>query len=684
VLGKRYQLGPRLGTGVNATVFEAVDLQLERPVAVKVLHPSALVEPTMVRRFRAAAQTLAGLSHPNIVAVYDFGQEDLRGVATPYLVMELLTGGSLRSLLDRGRTLTPSQALLVGLDACRGLDHAHRRGLIHGDVKPSNLLFGEDRRLRIADLALSRLISETNGQQVSSMDLAGARYVSPEEALGLGLTDRSDVYALALSLVESVTGIVPFAGDTTVATLANRIDKLLPVSADLGPLASVLDKAGRPSPAERSTAAEFGRALVQTAEKLPRPTPLPLVTGGPSLFEPQPGKETTSELTRFRDPTGAGLRPTEAVAVTDPTSPTEMVGSAGAAPSPRDPSGQVRRPPRSGDPTGPVARPRVVQLDETGGIRVDAVDDAPSRRKGALLVLLLVVGAVAAVVLGVIAFQRLTVPNYDVPALVGLDEGQAQNLIAGNGWDVEVRRERSDEQPQGAVFRTEPVEGESLKKGSTFVMYVSDGPTLSELPEITGLTIDQATIELTNVGLFLEVVENRPDETIPPGTIISWSVPEQPSLVVGDEVVKGTTIGLVVSAGPAPRVIEDYTGLTFEDVSARLAAAGLVVERAPDEFHPSFPAGVVIAQSVAPGESVERGSTVRVAVSLGPDLVTIPPLFGLDINQATTALQGAGLNVGVTSGNVLGGKVATSTVGGQPAIPGQQLARGAAIDLLFF
>lgn len=684
VLGGRYQLGSRIGTGVHSTVFEAVDLQLERVVAVKIMHPSAMADPTMLRRFRAIAQTLAGLSHPNIVAVHDWGQEEIRGISTPYLVMEHLRGGSLRSVLDRGRTLSPSQALLVGLDACRGLDHAHRRGLIHGDLKPSNLLFGEDRRLRVADLGITRLVAEVNGDPATSMDLASARYVSPEQALGQPMDARSDVYSLALTLVEAVTGQVPFSGDTTVATLGNRIDKLLPVSADLGPLASVLERAGRPNAAERFTVAELGRALVQTAEKLPRPAPLPLVAGAPSMFEAPPGKETTSELTRFRDatggvptavdPSGSTTRPVARVEADQPTGDL-----------PREPSGATRRPAstRTGDPSGSVARTRVVNVDDTGGIRLDEPESGPSKRR-ILLIVALVIGLITASVLGYVAFQKLTVPSYDVPDLVGMQEGAAQNLIANNGWEVQVVRERSDEQPADAVIRTEPVAGTSLKKGETFVLYVSEGPTLSPLPEITGMTTDEANQALADVGLFLQVAEERPDENVPLGTIISWSVAEQPSLVAGAEVVKGTAVSAVVSAGPPLRDIADYTGQVFTDVKAQLEAAGLVVEQAGEDFSPTYPAGAIIAQSVAPRSQVERGSTIRFAISKGPDLVTMPAVFGLDAATAAATLDAAGLTVGTASGNVATGKVATASVNGQPAVPGQSFNRGTPIDLLFF
>ena len=292
VLGGRYRLLAPVGTGASATVFVADDVQLQRRVAVKILHPSLAEDAAFLKRFRAEAQAAAALSHPNVMAVYDWGQDGETTGATPYLVLEYLGGGSLRAMLDRGRQLSPSQALLVGLEAARGLDYAHRRGLVHRDIKPANLLFGQDRRLRIADFGLARAIAEAAWTEPDGVVLGTARYASPEQARGLAVDGKTDVYSLALTLVEAVTGQVPFAADTTVATLMNRLDKLMPVSADLGPLASVLERAGRPEPAERYDAGELARALVQAAEKLPRPAPLALV---PTLVPPgSPASDDTT------------------------------------------------------------------------------------------------------------------------------------------------------------------------------------------------------------------------------------------------------------------------------------------------------------------------------------------------------------------------------------------------------
>jgi len=281
VLGGRYRLVAPVGAGASAQVYLADDVQLRRQVAVKVLHPALSGDPTFLKRFRAEARAAAALSHPNVMAVYDWGEEEDLSDYGPYLVLEYLGGGSLRSMLDSGRLLNPSQALVLGLEAARGLEYAHRRGFVHRDIKPANLLFDEEGRLRIADFGLARAIAEAAWTEPSGVVLGTARYASPEQAQGKAVDGKSDVYSLALVLIESVTGKVPFSSDTTVSTLMSRIDALLPVPDSMGPLRSVVERAGRPDPLERYDAAELGRALVGTAERLPRPAPFPLVPQKP-------------------------------------------------------------------------------------------------------------------------------------------------------------------------------------------------------------------------------------------------------------------------------------------------------------------------------------------------------------------------------------------------------------------
>ena len=292
VVAGRYQLGPRRGSGVDAAVFDAFDLVDQRVVAIKVVHPDLSSAEGFERAFRLAAEHGASIRHPNIAEIYDWGADQWNQRKAMYVVVEHLGGGSLREYLDRGRTLSPSQALVVGLDACKALDVIHRQGLVHGDIRPSTLVFGDDERLRVTDVGFGNVIGDALWAERAHVSNALAMYASPELAEFGVHGPKGDVYALCLTMLESMKGSVPFAGDSTVATLSNRVGRLMPVSADLGPLAAVLERAGRPLPEDRYSAAEFGRALVQAAEKLPRPAPISLpnvgLFGDPSNSMPRP------------------------------------------------------------------------------------------------------------------------------------------------------------------------------------------------------------------------------------------------------------------------------------------------------------------------------------------------------------------------------------------------------------
>jgi serine/threonine protein kinase/beta-lactam-binding protein with PASTA domain len=665
VLGARYRLIAPVGTGASATVYVADDVQLQRRVAVKLLHPSLAEDAAFLKRFRAEAQAAAALGHPNVMAVYDWGQDGEASNATPYLVLEYLGGGSLRSMLDRGRQLSPSQALLVGLEAARGLDYAHRRGFVHRDVKPANLLFGEDRRLRIADFGLARAIAEAAWTEPDGVVLGTARYASPEQARGLAVDGKSDVYSLTLTLIEAVTGQVPFAADTTVATLMNRLDKLMPVSAELGPLASVLERAGRPEPAERYDAGELARALVQAAERLPRPTPLPLV---PTLVAPGvPGPDDPTLVTVA---SGAGADDL-----------TTLAGS----------GGRSGTPPTAGPsaPTAEIPRPAVPVV--VGGVAVDerpsppggeppartiydGERDRPRRKIGGFIAVIAVLVLAALVAAGFVLFQRTRTSSHDVSSLVGLPRAEALNRIAEFDWKTDIQHQRTDAQPFDYVYDQNPTAGK-LKEGGTLVLYVSDGPILHALPDISQQ--DQATAQgtLATMGLALNVAAQQYDEAVPAGSILAWSVGGTPN-PVGQQVPTGTGIDVVVSQGPAPRTIPDLVNHSFDETNAALTGAQLQVQQLEPQFNDTVAAGNVIALNPGPGTQVPRDAVVQVVVSKGSETVPLPDLKGQTVAQAKATLESLGLALGGTSGPPEAPVLATSPPAATP------VKRGTAIYLL--
>jgi serine/threonine-protein kinase len=606
VLGGRYRLMAPIGTGASASVFLADDVTLRRRVAVKVLHAALADDDAFLRRFRAEAQAAAALNHPHVLAVYDWGHDDL-----PYLVTEYLGGGSLRTMLDRGHRLTPSQALLVGLQATRALDYAHRRGFVHRDVKPANLLFGEDGRLRIADFGLARALAEAAWTEPAGAVLGTARYASPEQARGESVTGRSDVYALALVLIEAVTGSVPFAADTTIATLMARVDRPVPVPAAMGPLSRALERAGRPGPDERPDAAAFGAALMACAGDLPRPAPLPLAPVGVVDVD-----LTVDE----RDPTLLPPpTPSERPAATAVVDPTPM-------PPPGRPSRRERR----------DARQRAKRDRQLEGLK-------RSRRRWPLVVVavLLVLGATGA---GAATWLADRVPTHPVPSLLGRTRDAATDAAEANGWVVRVTTTRRDGTAAGEVIGQDPRPGTELEEGEPVTLVVSLGNTLVVVPRgLRGQTREAAEAALTGAGLVVGTVVTQHSEDVPDGVVLD--VEDVP-----DRLERGTSVDLVVSSGPEPRVVPSgLGGGRYDDAAAALEAIGLVPVRV-DRFDGDVPAGIVIGTSPAPGTTVERGAEVAVAVSIGPPLVEVPAVGGLTLGQAVAALRTAGLAPGSVAG----------------------------------
>ena len=615
VLGGRYRLLAPIGTGASAHVFLAEDVSLRRRVAVKVLHPALADDEGFVRRFQAEARASAALSHPNVMAVFDWGDDG----ETLYLVCEHLGGGSLRAVLDRGHRLTPSQGVLVGLEAARGLDYAHRRGLVHRDVKPANLLFDDEGRLRIADFGIARALAEAAWTEPAGAVLGTVRYAAPEQVRGASIDGRADVYALALVLVEAVTGEVPFAADTTLATLMARLETPLVAPESMGPLQAVVEHAGQPEPGVRPDAAGFARALEAAAHDLPAPRPLPLA--GSVVAD-----DTLQVITRDRTSVGP------------------------VAPS---------RPPAAGPPAE-------LPPDAAGDYLEGQLDGRRRRRRWPWVLLALLVTALAGVG-GAYGWVQAHVPTHQVPRVENLTEQQADARLRPLKFKVRKQRKLLDGTTPGQVTAQDPDAGASRKEGSTVTITVSLGPTQVRVPGLAGLDQAAATAALAGAELKVGTVTPRADENTTKGIVLDWS-PKATKLP------KGTAVDLTVSDGPAPRTIGDLTRKTFADAAAALTAAGLAPTRS-DQFSSTVPAGQVIGTAPAAGTSVPRDSAVTVNVSKGPDVVRVPSVGGLSVDAGVAKMQQNGLSVS----NVFGPpnrRVFTTLPGA-----GATVARGSGVDL---
>lgn len=685
IVAGRYRLGPRLGSGVDIAAFEAFDEQLQRMVVLKVVHPDLGDAPQVRREFRATMAVAAGVTHPNIAAVHDFGTDQWGAREVLYVVTERFAGGSLRDILDRGRLLAPSQALVVGLEACKALDAVHRAGLVHSNVRPATLVFGDDRRLRLVDVGIAQLLASVGGG-ASAADSDRVRYASPEQALGMPIEAKSDVYSLCLTLIESLSGGVPFESDSAVATLANRIDKLMPVSADLGPLAAVLERAGRPLAADRYTAAEFGRALVQAAEKLPRPAPLPIIAG--TLF----GGDSTGPVAAPAAAAPAAAAPAAPVAAAPttvvPVATTAVpvattVIEALPANSPLRTS-QSRSKHGRGAPPQPQPsavtkmQPTVEYIDDDADLDEYPEPPAPAGRLRTLLVVGLLVLAAAG---GTLAWYLSKPEKVTVPELAGIEEAVALNQIVGD-FSATIEPEPSETVETGQVIRTDPAAGVSVEKGSSLTLFVSSGPAPRVLPELKGLTLAEATEQLADIDLVISEGTPVYDDVLEEGKVVSWLVPDSPALVAGGTVTKGTTVQVVLSQGPNPQPVPDLTGQTFDEATATLAAAGFGITKGDDVFSPSVAAGMVAEQDPAVGGSVQPGDPVTVKLSKGPELVALPDPTGLNHEGLLAALQSAGFTVGKVTGSASKGFLRYQ-VNGVVAAAGATFPKGTIVEIFY-
>ncbi len=599
VLDGRYALGRALGTGASGTVYAADDLDLGRHVAVKVLHEALAGDPVFVERLGVEARTVGGLQHPSILTVYDWGVD-----GSAYLVTEYLAGGSLRSLLDTGRTLSHSQALVIGLEVCKALDHAHQMGVVHRDLKPANLLFSQDGHLKVSDFGLAGALAETSRTDIFVEGIVGtARFASPEQAKGQPLDGRSDVYALALVLVEAVTGHLPFVEDTLLGTLRARRRRDVPVPASMGPLGPAVARAGSVDLANRPTAAEFGRLLLEAAPARARPEPLPLV--GPGEIGAAPLSGEVPLVPKSRPPEEP--KPERTVGPTRRlpwaiVAALMVVGAVlgGAALW----QGSQEEVPRVPLLVGADEDEAAATLTEAGWRVESRYERRDGTNEGQVLATEPGFGAELAedgTVLLVVSLGPTRVP---VPTgLVGHTLAEATRLLEQASLEVGTVSEAHDEALEAGVVLEVLAVAEELAPWSGVDLIVSAGAAPRTVP--VGLVegpADEAVAALNALGLEVVVTEAN-DEFVPAGSVVSLEPGSD------TEVPRGSTVAVVVSLGPVPRAVPGVVGLELVAAEARLAAAGfrvIEVVGLPEEGEPA----PVASQQPAGGEEISPDQRV--------------------------------------------------------------------------
>lgn len=637
VFNGRYELHRRLGRGGMAEVFLARDLQLDRPVAVKVLFTEYANDPAFVARFRREAQAAANLNHPNIVSVYDWGQEH----GTYYIVMEYVDGPTLAELIRRDGAVDPERAIDIADDVASALGHAHARGVLHRDIKPGNILISSTGRTKVADWGIGRAMDAAADENLTQTGavMGTATYFSPEQAQGLPLDPRSDLYSLGVVLYEALTGAPPFQGDSPVAIAYKHVhEQPRPVrvanSAVPAGLEAIIDQLLAKDPAARYASADSLRA----------------------------------DLRRFRE--GAPLEAaTRAVPRVGAAAATGDIGATQAIPAAQ------------------ATRAAAAYRDHTRALAAEqaAFEEPPEKRSSpaflvALVLLLLVLAGLLYLLarqVGVFDDGGSEVAQVEVPTVVGQHVDIARQTLEDLGFEVEVEpMEVTDPAQVDIVQEQEPAGGILAEEGSVVTLRVG-AQELIQVPDLSGSTPDAAEATLRAAGFTGSLVPvEEPSEDVEAGLIIRTEPP------AGSEVAVNGEIRLIVSSGPPPVAVPAVSpGDCDVDAYRNLLADNDLRFTTAQEPSDAVEEGCIIRTDPPAGTEVEPGTRVTIVVSSGPAPVEVPDVMGLGRQAAVDRLAQAGLQASVTTRPARNGEPAGVVVDQNPR-PGAERERGDTVTII--
>ncbi|MGW2925767.1 Stk1 family PASTA domain-containing Ser/Thr kinase [Streptomyces fungicidicus] len=620
VLDGRYRVEARIAVGGMATVYRAVDTRLDRVLALKVMHPSLAADRSFVERFIREAKSVARLAHPNVVQVFDQGTEG----TYVYLAMEYIAGCTLRDVLRERGALQPRAALDILEPVLAALGAAHRAGFVHRDMKPENVLIGDDGRVKVADFGLVRAVDTVTN--TTGTVLGTVSYLAPEQ-IENGIADpRVDVYACGILLYEMLTGEKPHDGDSPAIVLYKHLHEDVPApSAAVPGMAYELDElvasATARNPAIRPQDAvallaqvRAGRARLTTEQ-----------------LDAVPPQALTSEHDNAEDRTSVIPR---ALTVPRPLPVNEEGEGAG---SPQHTSRLQSPPPlpprrRTGLRRGPMA---------------------------VVVAVLLVLGVGTGI--WYINSGQFT----KVPPLLAKTEKEARDRLATAGLDVgEVNEAFSDTVERGTVISTDPKAGARIRSHDPVALTLSKGPETVRLPDLDGYPLDKARDVLKDEGLEPGMVTREFSDGVPRGSVISTKPGK------GTKVRAGSAVALTVSKG-SPVDVPDVTGDDLEDARAGLEEAGLKVKIAPERVNSEHDAGQVARQNPGEGRQVAEGDTVTLTLSKGPEMVEVPDVVGDSVDDARSRLEGAGFRVKEDRGllGLFGDTVRSQSVDGGDTAP---------------
>lgn len=606
LIDQRYRVTRRLARGGMATVYVAQDERLERPVALKVMHPHLAESDAFVERFHREARAAARIVHPGVVSVFDQGVVSGQG----FLVMELIDGTNLRALLNAQGAFTIPQALRYTTDILEALRAAHRMGVIHRDIKPENILVPTDGPAKVADFGLARAVSEGSTSATGNM-LGTVAYIAPEIALTTEANARSDLYSVGIMLYEMLTGAVPWADESPLQIASHHVSDDVPspsatlpwIPREIDDLIAALTAR---NPANRCADASDALDLVARAAAS-IPSDIANRRAEVAHEDSRSGSETTALNTE--------VMPTQLTQAM----PAPAVTTATALPT----------------------ATAVTTVHASTPTETPSAGELPAKM------------STRAILLAVIAFLLIVAASFGgswwwteygpgsyltMPTTTGRDLADVQADLGAIGLASSVEEEFSDDVQSGIVTHSDPDGGSSVHKSTNVQLYVSKGIDMKDVPNVVGKGQDEASRTLADAGLALGAVTDAYSEEVPPGQVISQSV------AAGTSLAHDSTVDVVLSKGREPRTVPTLTGKGASAAKSSIEALGLVAS--PTEaYSDTVPEGQVISQQTREGSTVYRGDSVSYTVSKGPEMVTVPDVVGLQRQEAHDKLEGAGFTV---------------------------------------
>ena len=623
VLGERYEVLSKIGAGGMADVYKGKDTMLNRYVAIKVLKKEYRENKDFVRKFRSEAQAAAGLLNPNIVNVYDVGED--RGLY--YMVMELVEGITLKEYIQKKGKLSTKEAISIAIQMCTGIEAAHKHNIIHRDIKPQNIIISKEGKVKVTDFGIARAVDSNT---VSSNAMGSVHYVSPEQARGGYCDAKSDIYSVGITMYEMITGRVPFDGDSTVSVAMKHLQENITPPSQYAPdmskaLEKIILKCTQKSPERRY---ESTTLLIQDLKR--------------ALVDP------SGAFVEIERPKNLG----ETVMFTE-----EDMGSLKRGHSSYDDDDDYEDDDYDEDD---YEDDGYEDDEEDGNVRSGKrkgkSDEVNPHMNKMMKILTIVAAAVVILIIALVAGKAAGIfrfggssgiesssdsANIEVPQLVGETQAVANEMCEKKNLVMKVVSQKQSDKPVGTVLEQSIKAGEKVKKQTVIEVVICSGAEEVEVPNVSGNTQDEAWKILKDKGFTDYEVQMEYSDEYDNGEVIKTTP------AAGETTTVDTKIVLVVSKGAEKAEVPNLVGRTVSEAQKALSNKGLTDGGSTEEYSNTVAEGKIISQNVKAGKKVDGGTSVSYVVSKGKkpaETVAVPDLRGYSLADAISALSNRGLS----------------------------------------